>query len=260
MNTGIQARHEQVSNWLIAHIQNGEWQPNQKLPSENELCTQFGVSRITVRHALQALENDGLIYRRQGMGSFVCSPAPAQPLLRLTDFSAEMTAVGLRASSQVLFFGKDFATPAVATCLQVETHTPLIRLDRLRLGNEEPVAIDETWLPLMYGQFLDEKTLAEKTLFEILEGSYQIRMERGRYLIEAVAATEMQAQHLNVALHSPLLKIRRVIFTINDKPVFVQKRYYPPHRIAYCMEVNRVDNEGKSCVQVDQFEPLFLNP
>lgn len=259
MKTTIQARHEQVGTWLLSQIQQGDWKPNEKLPSENALCTQFGVSRITVRHALQALENDGFIYRRQGMGSFVRPSAPPQPLLRLTDFSEEMANVGLKASSKVLFFGKDAAPDLVATCLNVGIDTPIIRLDRLRLGNDEAIAIDVTWLPVMYGQFIDESLLAEKTLFEILEDMFQISMERGRYLIEAVAATEAQAVHLGVALHSPLLKIRRVIFTSHDKPVFVQERYYPPHRIAYCMEVHRVDNQRKSCVQVEQFEPLFLN-
>ena len=96
------SRHEQVSQWVRERIEGGALGADAQLPSEHDLSARFGVSRVTVRRALQTLEADGLIYRRQGLGSFVSPPRVAQGLVRLTDFAQDMERAGLSASSRVL--------------------------------------------------------------------------------------------------------------------------------------------------------------
>jgi GntR family transcriptional regulator len=255
-----QARHEQVSNWIRNQIANSHWEAHTKLPSENEFCTQFEVSRVTVRHALQMLENEGLIYRRQGLGSFVRPKPVRQALMQLTDFSEEMSNAGMEASSEVLYFGKENISDPIATCLNVSEGQAVMRLDRLRLGDGNPIALDKTWIPLVYAQFLTEQDLEHQTIFAILEGTYNIQIVRGCYQIEAESANESVAKHLGISIGSPVLSIRRTIYTIHDKPIFVQKRYYLPHRIAYFMEIKRIQqpDSGQDGIQINQFEPLFL--
>ena len=131
-------RHEQISEWLRGEIEHGRLLVDERLPSESQIGEHFGVSRITVRRALQTLEHEGLIYRRQGLGSFVKGHALRQGLVRLTDFVEDMALAGLKASSKVRHKATEAASEAVADALQLEVGTPLVRLDRLRLANNRP--------------------------------------------------------------------------------------------------------------------------
>ena len=107
------SRHEQLSDWLRDRIRAGEYVAHDQLPSEAELGELSGVSRITVRRALATLENEGRIYRRQGLGSFAAPPALPQGLVRLTDFAQDMERAGLSASSRVLHQAPEAASPTV---------------------------------------------------------------------------------------------------------------------------------------------------
>lgn len=253
-------RHEQISTWLRDKITSNEFGPNDKLPSENEISKEFDVSRVTVRHALQTLEAEGVIYRRQGLGSFVQPNLVSQRLTQLTDFMEDMASAGIKARSEVLYFGPGESDEEVAHQLGVSHGTPLIRIDRLRLGDGFPVAFDTTWLPLLYGQFLDRHDLTTETISGILESHYDIDVQRGRYRIEAQSATPEIAGHLGVDPGTSLLVIQRVIYTIGGKVIFVQRRYYRSDRVAYCLDLNRTaDVAGVAALEFSDFEPEFKN-
>ncbi len=87
-------RHEQISDWLREQIEQDTYEVDEKLPSEKQLGDRFDVSRVTVRRALQTLENEDYIYRQQGLGSFVKERRAAQGLVRLTDFAQDMAQAG----------------------------------------------------------------------------------------------------------------------------------------------------------------------
>src|SRR5699024_8009994 len=95
-------RHEQISNRIRKQIESGSYKVDEKLPSENDLSEKFGVSRVTVRRALQTLESEQLIYRCQGLGSFVKDNRSHQSLVRLADFVEDMKRAGMEASSRVI--------------------------------------------------------------------------------------------------------------------------------------------------------------
>lgn len=249
-----QARHEVVSDWVREQIASGALANHAQLPSEYELCKQFEVSRVTVRHALRTLETEGLIYRRQGIGSFVRPKPVRQPLMQLTDFTEDMAAAGMEATSDVLFFGKEVPSPEVAQWMQIPEGQAAVRLDRIRNGNGAPIAYDQTWLPLIYGQFIEPESLKKRTLFQILESDYGIQVISGRYQIEAVNAPPELAQHLNVPARHPMLHIRRIVQTLGEKPVFVQDRYYNSDAVGYCLILERRSNTG---IQVQDFQPVF---
>ncbi|RMF52818.1 MAG: GntR family transcriptional regulator, partial [Bacteroidetes bacterium] len=232
-------RHEQVSDWLREQIEQGVFGVDARLPSENQLGERFGVSRITVRRALQTLENEGLIYRRQGLGSFVRDHRVRQGLVRLTDFVEDMMQAGLTPASRVLFHGPEPAPPEAAAALEVEPGTTVVRLDRLRLGDGVPLAFDRTWLPVFYAQLLEGHDLTAETIYHILERDYGIPVLRGRYRIEAVNATEDLADHLDVPVGRALLRISRTSFTEGDRRIYFQQRYYRSDRVAYELELAR---------------------
>ncbi|QXD13963.1 GntR family transcriptional regulator [Rhodocaloribacter litoris] len=253
-------RHEQLSDWLREQIEQGVYEVDSRLPSESQLGKRFGVSRITVRRALQTLENEGLIYRRQGLGSFVRDQRVRQGLVRLTDFVEDMTQAGLTPSSQVLFHGPVPAPPEVARALGLDEGTTVIRLDRRRLGNGEPVAFDRTWLPVFYAQLLEGHDLETETIYHILEHNYGVPVLRGRYRIEAVNADAELAATLGVAEGRALLLITRLSTTHGDRHIYYQQRYYRSDRVAYELELERDPRRLPSAAHglpLRDFEPVF---
>lgn len=253
----FQARHEQVANWLRQQIKSGKFKINAQLPSESELCRQFEVSRVTVRHALRTLETENMISRRQGVGSFVKPQPMRHPLMKVTDFAEDMAQAGLTASSLVLRFETDQPPAKIRELLGVPEGQLTIRLDRIRFGNERPIAFDTTWLPLMYGHFLDGQDLTQRTLFQILEQTYGIEVLAGRYQIDAVLAPAEVATHLNVSTRDPLLLIRRTVFTRQNKALYVQDRYYNSRDVGYCMMLSREQEDDENGLNIQDFQPMF---
>lgn len=252
-------RHEQISNWLREQISSGSYKVDEKLPSEHELSDKFGVSRVTVRRALQTLEGEKLIYRSQGLGSFVADNRSHQPLVRLTDFIEDMSRAGMDASSKVLKMNPIAAPEHVATVLKVSPDSTVIRLDRLRLGDQLPIALDITWLPVFYGQLIENYDLEEETIYGILEREYDIPVEKGRYRIEAENADRYLAEHLDVSEGEALLLIDRLSLTVAEKPVYYQKRYYRTDRIVYEMMLERKTDSSKNeaVMPLREFAPRF---
>ena len=254
-------RHEQLSDWLRERLAAGEYAAHDQLPSEHDLGELFGVSRITVRRALGTLENEGLIYRRQGLGSFAAPPKLPQGLVRLTDFAQDMERAGLAATSRVLFHGQSPAPPPAAAALNVAEGALVVRLDRLRLGNGDPIAVDRTWLPPFYAQFLDGRNLAEETIYGILERDYDIPVVRARYRIEATVAGPEEAGALEVPEGAALLLLERVSYTAADRPVYYQRRYYRADRVAFDLELARGESDAPGASEdgmpLREFEPVF---
>lgn len=251
-------RHKQISEWLRQQIEEGHFQADQKLPSENELCKKFDVSRVTVRKALQTLENEGHIYRSQGLGSFVSDDRPRQSLIELTDFEEDMQRAGLEPSSSVIDFKTVAATDQIASLLNIDPDSTAVRLDRLRLGDDQPIAFDITWLPMFYGQLIEGYDLQEETIYGILEEDFDIPVEKGHFRIEAENASEEIAKHLQVEPGAALLLIDRLSLTVGDKPVYYQKRYYRSDRIVYELTAEREhDDTSSGSMPLREFLPVI---
>ena len=252
-------RHTQITRWLRDQIETGEYGLDDKLPSENELAKKFDVSRVTIRRALQSLENDEIIYRCQGLGSFVKDDRTPHKLVRLTDFNEDMAKAGLDASSKVTLFESVDAPEWLGDILNVESGNKVIRIDRLRLGDGEPIAFDSTWLPILYGQLLNKDALQESTIYKQLEENYDIPVIRGCYRMSAELANEELAGHLDVPVRSALFLIDRISFTIGEKPVYYQKRYYRNDRVKYQMTLERdsaVETNSPD-MPLKEFLPVF---
>jgi GntR family transcriptional regulator len=251
-------RHTQITKWLRDRIEGGEFKPDEKLPSENDLAKKFDVSRVTVRRALQSLESEEMIYRSQGLGSFVSDERAPHSLVRLTDFNEDMAKAGLDASSIVQNFVTEEAPDWLAPVLEIDPGNKVIRIDRLRLGNGEPIAFDSTWLPILYGQLLDKDKLEKTTIYRQLEENYDIPIVRGCYRISAVIADEQLALHLKIPKKSSLLLIDRTSYTIGGKAVYYQKRFYRSDKVMYEMTLERDNNDqSRSDMPLKEFVPIF---
>lgn len=252
------SRHAQISQWLRNQINNEVYQVDEKLPSENELAKKFDVSRVTIRRALQSLESESIIYRCQGLGSFVSDERATHNLVKLTDFNEDMAKAGVEPSSIVQKFETVDAPDWLLSPLNIDKDSKVLQIDRLRLGDGEPVAFDSTWLPIFYGQLINEEELTKSTIYSFLEENYDIKVIRGCYKLSAEVATEHLANTLGIDHHSPLFVIDRLSYTIGKKPLYYQKRYYRNDKVVYQMTLERSpeDPSGNS-MPLKEFAPVF---
>ncbi len=256
LNEGPTPLYHQLKQVLQNEIEHGLYKPGDRLPSEPELVRQYGVSRITVRQALDGLEAEGRVVRRHGKGTYVTEPRIEQPLIRLTDFVEDMQQAGQHPSSHVLAYEHEAAHPAIASALNIASGTEVVRMDRLRLANGRPIAIDTTWLPLRFGALLAGLDLTKETIYHILETRYAIPILSGTFSISAAPATPQQAKHLEIDPGSALLLIQRISYTTGNEPVYIQDRYYRPDRVHYrVMLEQQGDKAGRS--KIDEFRAVF---
>lgn len=256
LNAGPVPLYHQLKLALKEDIKRGAYKPGDRLPSEPELIRQYGISRITVRQALDELEAEGLIVRRHGKGTYVAEARIEQELVRLTDFVEDMERSGQKPSSRVLAFEHETALPALAQSLHIAPGAEVVRVDRLRLADGRPVAYDTTWLPLRFGELLVGADLTRDTIYHILEMRFAIPILSGSFTITATEAPPTAADALEVAPGTALLVIERTSYTGKDEVVYVQKRYYRPDRVQYRLMLSRYGEQGSSS-KIDAFGPVF---
>ncbi len=259
LSAGPMPLYQQLKQRLRNEIARGDYKPGDQLPAEPELIQQFGVSRITVRQALSDLAAEGLVVRRHGKGTFVTERRIQHDLVRLTDFVEDMELARLAPSSRVMAFTHEVVTASVAAALILPEGAEVVRVDRLRLANDEPIACDTAWLPLRYGALLNERDLANETIIHVLEDRFNIPIERGSFSFTAATASAMCAQALQVEPGSPLLVIDRVSYTHNEEPVYLQRRYYRTDRVQYRVTLQRRAGGAGEQSMLRELRPVFVD-
>jgi GntR family transcriptional regulator len=184
--------------------------PGERVPSDAELCAEFGVSRMTARNAMQRLAEDGLIRREPGRGSFVATPPAHRRANRLMTFSQEMARAGRVPSSRVLTRVIRPSTVSEATSLGIDPPEPIVHLRRLRQADGQPVALESSVLIGACADTVMAADLAHGSLHAAL-GRAGLTPRRGNGTISAAAATPEDARLLAMRIGEPLLVERRVI-------------------------------------------------
>jgi GntR family transcriptional regulator len=251
--------HQHISDWIKQEIRFKRLQIDDKIPSENELAQQFSVSRLTVRRALQTLEQENLIFRSQGLGAFVKAPISRKRMVNLNSFHEDLSQAGIIPSNEIVFEGLVLPPPHISSLLGIEEQKKVFRIDRIRFGSARPFAFDKTWIPAFYGQLIVDADLSKQSIFELLEKEYEIAIEKGCQRFDAAIADEHLAKHLDVAVNTPLLVIKRLIYTTSGKVIYYQQRYLRTDRFSYEMILERSNdvinmNDG---VGVKEFLPVF---
>jgi GntR family transcriptional regulator len=227
----------QIQTQLLKMIQSGQLRAGDSLPSEEELSRIYGVSRMTSRQALQALKSQGLVSRRKGQGSFVSQPRVEKDITHLCGFTAEMQALGLKASSRVLEAGTFPASAEVASQLGIAVNAPIYRMLRLRLADELPVALEEIRLPQERFPGVEKLDFSRLSLYQTLRKQYGIRVSRADEILEARSATSREARLLEVQARASLLVIRRTLWSSDGLPVETAHSIYRGDRYRAVLQV-----------------------
>ena len=217
----------QIRERLEEAIAQGSLAPHQRIPSERQLSDRFGVSRMTVRQAIEAITRDRLLYSRPGQGTFVADPRVIdQPLQHLTSFSEDILGRGMQPSSRVLDQRVVVASFEMAGLFGLPPTVRIVRATRLRLVDDEPVAIETVHIPEPYAPGLLDRDLAAESLYEILRHEYGLDLANARQTIQAATPTPEEMVHLEMDEPQPVLKISRLTFDAEERLVeYVQSIY-----------------------------------
>ena len=209
----------------------GGLSPGDPLPSDAELCDEFGVSRMTARNAMQRLADEGLVVRVPGRGSFVADPPAHRRADRLLTFSREMERRGRHPSSRVLDREIRPASAAEAAALALDEGEAVVVVRRLRLADDEPIAIERAVLVRGTARVVMDADLEHGSLHDALaRGGHHLR--RGMATIAAAPATHDDARLLGLRKGDALLVERRVIMDVHGTRIEATESRYPADRSA----------------------------
>jgi len=222
-----EARYQEIERWLRSRVLQGV--PGDPLPSESELATTYGVSRMTARQAVQNLAQEGLVERRRGAGTYVAR----QPLHRheaaLMSFTEDMRRRGLEASSRLIDASLSPATQADIDALRLPTGARVVTVSRIRLADGTALAIENVALPANCAGVL-AVDLESGSLHDALVGIGRVPTIAHSW-ISARSATAAEARLLGLAGRGPLLVERRIIYDSDSTPLehtesaYVASRY-----------------------------------
>jgi len=225
--------------YVVLREQLLEGQFSAGLPGELALMRQFGVARVTVRRALEQLAAEGLISREPGRGTRVLpvggSRAP------LTGLLGNLVSMGLKTSVTVLEVEMVKASANVADALQLNVGDSVQKAVRVRQTQDGPISQITTYVPAEIGRHFGRDELAKTPILVLMEAS-GVKVGRAHQTISARLADVLVAKHLEVAVGSALLAVRRLVYDDQDRPVQWLHGLYRPDRYEYEMQLSRVGN------------------
>jgi GntR family transcriptional regulator len=231
----------QLKEALTEVIERGVWNPGDQIPSEHELCDLFDVSRTVVRQALKEMSYEGLLVREKGRGTFVEEPKISSRSLvhSLTGFYEDMEGRGHPPVTDVLEQDIEPANPKIAASLGLDPLTPVIKLERLRFVQGEPIVLVSSYLPYHLCPKLIRADMRHQSLYAFLKREYGLTITHGRRRIDAVLANEHEAELLEIEPGSPLLRLDSVSFMRDGTPLEYFHGLFRGDRSAFEVEIDR---------------------
>jgi GntR family transcriptional regulator len=208
----------------------GSLEPGAAVPTERELALQMQTSRTTVRQALGELVAEGRLVRRQGSGTYVAEPKITWPLY-LASFTEQVKASGFTPSAEVLRTRRIAATTELAERLGIGSRAPVYKLERRRLADNWPIAVEIAWLSAERFPGLTRLIRMHGSLHAILSDHYQTKLQTGEESIETAPATPREAGPLRVDVGSPMLVVTRQNFDASGAPVELARTWFRGDRV-----------------------------
>jgi len=233
-------RYFQLAERLNEGVSKGILLPGHPLPAEREIASITGLSRVTVRKAIQILVSKGVIVQKHGSGSFVATPSDRieQKLSLLTSFSEDMARQGKATSSRWLERGLFLPTPKETLVLNLSPDDYVVRINRLRLADGQPIAIECASLP---PDILPNPLDVITSLYEVLD-NHGHRPETARQKISAENIALTDAELLEVSENTAVLRVERTSFLKNGRAIEFTQSLYRGDTYNYIAELQFIKN------------------
>lgn len=207
--------YQQLEDALRQRIRAGEWQPGERIASENELNREYGLSRMTARGVLTKLVNDGVLFRVPGKGTFVSPTKISTISPAYRGVREQLESMGYETRTELIRVAQEAPTRRVRERLNLAESDAVYAVHRLRLASGEPISLHRSYIPAALAPGLEEQDLVNEQLCVILEGQYGLRMKRVIESLEVAAAQAEEAKRLGVPRGAALLQLEDVISAQN---------------------------------------------
>jgi GntR family transcriptional regulator len=238
--------YQQIQHLIRHRIAKGEYTPGSQIPSENELCQELSVSRVTLREALRDLVRDDMLVKIQGKGTFVAiDPPTGLSTVKYAGFLEALQERFQKLTVTDVEIRSIPATPELVKLLNLDEDAEVFRIRRLRHIDKEPFSFTVNYLPPAIGKRIRAKDLYSVPLLRILQENLKIPIIRARETIEAAPADPEVAQKLGIPALYPVMHMKRVMYTTGDRPLELVETYYRADKYHYSVNLVRVKRKGK---------------
>jgi GntR family transcriptional regulator len=212
--------YHQLMERLKDSIEKGNWTPGDKIPSENQLMEQFGVSRNTAKKAIEELVQAGILYRIQGKGTFVAKPKLQQSLMGFYSFSKVLKEKGLNPKDIILKIEEVKPTAKTREALQLGEDEHVIEMKRLRCANNDPYILESSFIPKGVVSDPEQlKNVGEISLYDLFLQQFNIVVTRAKEAFEPVLIRADESEYLQTEEGSPALLLERTAYDSEGLPV-----------------------------------------
>ncbi|UOE96555.1 GntR family transcriptional regulator [Alkalihalobacillus sp. LMS39] len=232
----------QLENKIREMIDSKELKPGDTLPSERDLSEKYDISRMTVRHAINNLVHEGYLYRQKGKGTFVSQKKFEQNLHGLTSFTEDMKLRGLKPGNKLLNFNTIAASEHVAKKLSISAGDLVYKIQRVRLADDNPIAIETNYISTALLPDLTTETMAtilSGSLYDYAESKLNLKIENAQQIIEASVANDFEIEHLHLADGDPILLIERNSQLSDGTPFEFVKSAYRADQYKFIINIKR---------------------
>jgi len=220
-------RYQIVKQHIVDGIHDKIWQEHTKVPSENSLCQEFDISRMTANRALKELTEEGILYRIQGLGTFVSESLPVKSVLQIKDIAEEIAARGGQFCSKVIEHKEIDAPPQASRFLGLDTTSRVYYSLVLHFENDEPIQLEERFINKMQVPNYLDVDLTTETANHYLKQTTPL--SDAKHIIEAISANTGVAKSLDIDQGSPCILISRITWNGNT-PVTYSRLTHPGSR------------------------------
>ncbi len=229
--------YSQIKQRLLAEIGEGKYAEGGLLPTEVQLCDIYGVSRITVRRAISELQDEGVLEKRPGKGTFVSVQRLVTSLVKLNGFTETYTALGADPHNQLLSSDTLPADAATAAALALARGTPVLQVRRLIRTRKGPLTIDQSYFELERFPGLAGELHDDVSLYGLLRGKYGVEVAHSRRHINVRLAGQADRPVLGCNLGEPLFDMEKIVYDAGMRPLQRSLLATPTNRITYTIDV-----------------------
>ncbi|MBI5635132.1 MAG: GntR family transcriptional regulator [Nitrospirae bacterium] len=207
----------QLTRIFLEEISTGKWGLDEKIPSEDELCKKYHVSKITVRQAINNLSSDGYLMKIQGKGTFVTSVMPVVGLAMKTRFTEEMFGKEVRVTKELLFKGT--IDPPAEVKAYLKTDDLIYQFLCRRMVNSNPAYLDESYVPYHMLPGIEDIDIINASLYAILQEKAIVKIFKMIQTVEILNVDESSAKYLDIQPDVPALAVHRLLLSSDSTPV-----------------------------------------
>ncbi|WP_018664872.1 UTRA domain-containing protein [Heyndrickxia acidiproducens] len=226
----------QIERKIIDEIHKGTYMDGSRIPSESELCEEYGVSRVTIRRSLQDLVDNGYLVRKQGKGTFVNGGKIKRSLITADGYTEYIESIGEKPERKIVLKKVAPCPSLIAKRLSIPEGSDILRLGRIMYVNGAPLGYEVSSYPVKSFENLESGIDDRTSIHELLSKKYGIVLKRNYKILNVLLADETIAGHLGCNISDPVYQVDKTEFNQYDEPVYHSWLYYDVNRVSFIIE------------------------